>query len=301
MNVPLMSIRFGVDPDMFEIGSFVLTWHGFLTFVAVAVAVFLVGRWAKKEGLDSDAVYSVATWAIIGGIIGTRLVHVIDLWDEVYRHDPIQIIKIWEGGITIWGGILGGFLGGAVYMQVRNHPRFLRLWNRFGGKLDKAPLPSIGRLADITAPALLIAMALGRVGDIINGEHVANLTNLPWAFIYSHPESPSNAIHGLASSHPAVVYEMLWDIAVLALIWPLRNRFRPYGMLFALYLAMYSMGKFFISFLRLDKEWAIGLNEAQFIAIIVLAITVPLMLWKAQLVRTTPQARAPSTRARSGR
>ena len=226
----------------------------------------------KKEGLDSDAVYSVATWAIIGGIIGTRLVHVIDLWDEVYRHDPIQIIKIWEGGITIWGGILGGFLGGAVYMQVRNHPRFLRLWNRFGGKLDKAPLPSIGRLADITAPALLIAMALGRVGDIINGEHVANLTNLPWAFIYSHPESPSNAIHGLASSHPAVVYEMLWDIAVLALIWPLRNRFRPYGMLFALYLAMYSMGKFFISFLRLDKEWAIGLNEAQFIAIIVLAI-----------------------------
>ena len=70
MEIPLMSIRIGMDPDMFEIGSFVLTWHGFFTFIAVALAVFLVGRWAKKEGLDADAVYSVAVWAIVGGIIG---------------------------------------------------------------------------------------------------------------------------------------------------------------------------------------------------------------------------------------
>ena len=229
------------------------------------------------------------------------MAHVIDLWSEVYRHDLVRIFEIWNGGITIYGAILGGFIGGATYMLVRNHPRFLRVWNKLGGKLEKAPLPSIGRLADIATPALLIAMAIGRIGDIINGEHVSKLTSLPWGFVYSNPESPSNVAFGLAASHPAVVYEMLVDLAVLGVVWSLRNRIRPYGMLFALYGALYSVGKFFISFLRvgplpMDREWAIGLNEAHFIALIVIAITVPLLLFKAQFVRQTDQARTRSTR-----
>ena len=308
MNLPLMSIRIGIDPDMFEIGPFVLTWHGFLTFIAVALAVFLVGRWAKKEGLVTDAVYSVAVWAIIGGIAGSRIVHVIDFWDEFYSHNPWRIVQVWEGGIAIYGAILGGFILGAAYMIVRNHPRFLGMWNSLfkGAKLERAPLPPVGRLADIAAPAMLIAMAVGRIGDIINGEHVAKFTDLPWAFVYTHPESPSHVAHTFASSHPAVVYEMILDLLVLAMIWPLRNRLRPHGMLFALYLAGYSLGKFFISFLRtgtlpgMDQEWAIGLNEAQFIALIVLAITIPLLMVKAQFVKeelvTRTRRASPRTR-----
>ena len=290
MNIPFMSIRIGIDPNMVEKGFFVLTWHGFLTFISVALAVFLVGRWAKKEGLVTDAVYSVTVWAIIGGIIGTRVLHVVDRWNDIYRHDLFQIIQVWEGGITIYGAILGGFLGGAGYILIRNHPRFLGLWNRLPrwAKLERAPLPSVGHLADIAVPALLIAMALGRVGDILNGEHVAKLTTLPWGFIYSHDASPSNVAHGFTPSHPAVVYEMLWDLAVLLVIWPLRNRLRPYGMFFTLYLALYSVGKFFVSFLRLDKEWVIGLTEAHFVAIAVLAITIPILMFKAQIVRPPP-------------
>ena len=300
MNMPLMGIRIGIDPDLFEVGNFVLTWHGFLTFVAVALAVFLVGRWAKKEGMDTDSVYSVAVWAIVGGIVGTRILHVIDFWD-FYSNNPIQALKIWQGGITIYGAILGGFLGGATYMVVRNHPRFLRAWNGMGGKLERAPLPSVGHLADLTTPALLVAMAVGRIGDIINGEHVAKLTSLPWGFVYSHSESPSNVMYGLLASHPAVVYEMLWDIAILGVvILPLRNRLRPYGMLFALYLAAYSVGKFFVSFLRLDKEWVLGLTEAQFVALAVLAITVPLLLFKARFVKPSAPTRARGDRTSSG-
>ena len=323
MNLPLLSIRIGIDPVLFEVGTFVLTWHGFLTFISVALAVFLVGRWAKRDGMNTDAVYSVATWCIIGGIIGTRVFHVIDLWNDVYSQDPVQIVRIWEGGITIYGAILGGFVGGATYIVIRNHPTFLRIWNAAasllpriisstilglpkGAKLERAPLPSVGRLADIAAPAMLLAMAVGRIGDIFNGEHVAKLTNLPWGFVYTHPESPSNLSHGLQSSHPAVVYELLLDLAILALIWPLRNRLRPYGMTFALYLAAYSLGKFFVSFLRtgsfpMDRVWAIGMGEAQYVAIVVLAITVPLLLLKAQVVREPVPARAPSPGARRKR
>ena len=300
MSIALLSIRIGMDPVLLEVGNFTLTWHGFLTFVAVAMAVFLVGRWAKKEGMNTDAVYSVAVWCIIGGIVGTRLLHVIDYW-SFYQDNPSRILQVWEGGITIYGAILGGFLGGAGYMLVRNHQRFLNLWNNYIrlGKLEKAPLPSIGRLADLTTPALLIAMIIGRVGDIINGEHVAKLTTLPWGFIYSHPESASNAAYGSAPSHPAVVYEMILDAAILLALWPLRDRLRPPGMLFAMYLAAYSMGKFFISFLRLDNVWALGLREAQFVAIVVLAITIPLLIAKAQFIRPSRATRTRSTSASS--
>ena len=299
MGIPLMKITIGMDPDLVEIGTFVLTWHGFLTFISVALAVLLTVRWARKDGIVADTTYSVAVWCIIGGIIGTRLFHVIDFWDEIYRHNPSQIVQVWQGGITIYGGVLGGFVGGAGYIIIRNHRRFLGFWNSVVriGKLERAPLPSVGRLADIAAPAVLVAMALGRVGDIINGEHLAKLTSLPWGFVYSNPESFSYQRFGLAASHPAVVYELLWDVAVLVMILPLRNRIRPPGMLFALFLALYSIGKFFISFLRLDKEWAIGLTEAHFVSIVVLAITVPLLLFKAQLVRPPTSARAPTTRS----
>ena len=81
----LMEIRIGMDPNIVEVGGRVLTWHGFLTFLAVAMAVFIIARWARKEGISTDAVYSVAVWAIIGGIIGSRLLHVVDRWTDMIR------------------------------------------------------------------------------------------------------------------------------------------------------------------------------------------------------------------------
>lgn len=311
MSIPLISITIGMDPDILTLGGLQLTWHGLFTFIAVAVAVFLVARWSKREGIDTDSVYSVAVWAILGGIIFSRITHVIDRFNDIYRHDIFRAFEVWEGGVTIYGAILGGFLGGSAYLLIRNNPSFMRKWNKVFpfAPLETAPLPSIGRLADITAPAILIAMALGRIGDIINGEHVANLTQYPWGFVYSHLESPSNSQHGLAASHPAVVYELLWDLIVLGAVWWLRNRIRPYGMLFALYLAMYSVGKFFISFLRIgegatetfmDKEWVLSMGEAHFISLAVLVVAVPILLSKAQLIKPTRVSRPPKARVRGG-
>ena len=292
MNILLASIPINIDPDLFNAGNLTLTWHGLFTLIAVALSVFLVERWSRREGLVSDAIMTVSVWAIIGGIVGARVFHVIDRWEDYYQHDPVRIVQIWSGGIAIYGAILGGFLFGASYIAIRNHPGFINGWNRLfpWAKLDHAPLPSAARLADIATPALIISMFVGRLGDIMNGEHVAKLTDLPWGFVYEHPKSASHFIHGFQASHPAIAYEMLLLVGVLAIIWPMRNRIRPHGMLFALYLAAYSLGVFFIRFLRtgpvpMDEEWAVGLNEAQFIALIILVITVPLLLLKAQLVR----------------
>ena len=284
----LASISIGINPNLIEIGTFILSWHGVMTFVAVATAVFLVVRWGGRDGMIVDSVYSVAVWAIIGGVIGARILHVIDFWNEVYKDDLGSIFTVWSGGIAIYGAIVGGFVGGALYIMIRNSDWFLAMWRKvfpFMGEAHRANLPGIGRLADITVPALLLAMAIGRVGDIINGEHFSKVTDLPWGIIYTHANSP-----GIfrPPTHPAVAYELLFDLVLLAAIWPLRDRIRPHGMYFALYLATYSIGRFFLSFMREEfNEYFGALNEAQVVAIIVVIVTVPLLVWKAQLVRPT--------------
>ena len=262
-------IEIDVGPYLISSGSFLLSWHGFFSFIAVATAVYLVGRWAPMKGIDPDDIYSIAIWAILGGIVGARLVHVIDNWGY-YQYNLLQILFIWSGGIGVWGGILGGFVGGAAYAFIAKHP--------------------IGIIADLTAPALLLVQTIGRLGDIVNGEHCARAaTEFILAFNWVRPESDARVCaNGVGVSvQPVIAYEMLWNLAALFVVWKLRDRLRPDGMLFALYLALYAIGRFMVSFLRQDKVWALGLQEAHFIAILVLVITIPLMAIKA---RPTPVA-----------
>ena len=139
-------------------------------------------------------------------------------------------------------------------------------------------------MADLAAPALLIAQTIGRIGDVINGEHVSKVTDLSWGFVYSHPLSLSNQVHGLMASHPTVLYEMVWNMLVLSIVWPMRDRIKPDGMLFAMYIGLYAFGRFFISFLREDKVWFAGLQEAHLICIVLVVISVPLLVYRGQIV-----------------
>ena len=256
-------VEIPIAPNLFASGGFLLSWHGLFSFIAVAMAVFLVGRWAPMRGIDPDDIYSIAVWAIIGGIIGARLVHVVDNWD-FYGRNPGQILAIWAGGIGLWGGILGGFIGGVAYALFAKHP--------------------VGVIADLTAPAMLFVQTIGRIGDIINGEHCAKAADFIFAFKWTNPDSDvrfcDNGV-GVAV-HPVIAYEMAWNLLALLVIWKLRGRIRPDGMLFALYLALYATGRFLVTFFREDKIWAFGMQEAQYIALLVLVITVPLLVVKAR-------------------
>ena len=275
-------IEIPFDPNIFDSGSFTLSWHGFMSFIAVGGAVYLVGRWAKKEGIDPDVVYNVAVFGIIGGILGARIVHVADNWD-FYSANPGNIFQVWAGGIGLWGGILGGWLGGMGYAVVNNRitsdPRM------------KVP---IGRLMDLTAPAILIAQAVGRVGDLINGEHWSKATDLPWGWTFTNFNSPGFqgppasrtdiAWDPTQATHPTAAYELIGDLLLFLVVWKLRGRFVPDGALWMVYLTLYSTMRFAIQFLRVDEVKVWGLQEAHFIAIIVVAVTVPWMVmflrWK---------------------
>ena len=261
-------IDIGIGPNLVSFGNFLVSWHGFFSFIAVAAAVYLVGRWAPTRGIDPDAVYSIAIFAIIGGIIGARLVHVVDHWD-FYQQNPAEVFAIWAGGIGLWGGILGGFLGGAAYALIAKQP--------------------VGVIADLTAPAMLFVQTIGRLGDIVNGEHCARATDFILGFVWTNPASDARncGAEGVGVAvQPVIAYEMIWNMLALLVIWKLRGRLRPDGMLFVVYLVLYSVGRFMISFLRTDKIWALGMQEAHFIALLVLAITVPILAIKA---RYTPR------------
>jgi phosphatidylglycerol:prolipoprotein diacylglycerol transferase len=261
-------IEIGTNPILFRLGPLSLSWHSLFSIVAIVVGVWLFARLAARVGLSVDRVYSLALWAIPGGIIGARLVHVIDYWSS-YAANPRAILAIWEGGIAIWGGILGGTLAALVYARV-------------------SPF-SIAVYADAAAPGLILAQAVGRIGDIINGEHISKATSLPWGVVYTHPDSPA---YGLPPSHPAVAYEFLMDLLIFAMLWALRHRIRKEGNLFLTYLISYSAGRFLLSFLRLDSNTVfLSLNQAQWISLMVLAVALPLLLLRR--VQSTGSGRGP--------
>ena len=276
IEVDISSFIFDAD----FVSSVTVSWHGFFSFVAVLTAVLLVGRWAPLYQLDPDDVLSVAVWAIIGGVIGARVVHVIDTWEAIYSANPLRILYIWQGGIAVLGSILGGFIGGSAcawlgnYWERRKHP---------DGEAPPSKFP-VGTLADLTAPALLFVQSIGRVGDIINGEHCARATEQFFGFQWVHPETAARiCANGFTNAaHPVIVLEMAWNMVALAVIWQLRGRLKPAGMIFALYIALYSIGRFGVSFLREDRIWALGMQEAHYIALLMLAITIPLLAFKAR-------------------
>ncbi len=248
-------INIGIDPILVTVGPFSLSWHGLFIVVAMVVAVWLTARLVAKAGLAKERIYFLAPWAILGGIIGARLVHVIDYW-SFYSANPGAILAIWQGGLAIWGGILGGTLAALIFARISGFP--------------------FAPIADQSALGLILAQAIGRIGDIINGEHFSTATGLPWGVIYTHPNSPA---YGRPPTHPAVAYELLMDLFIFGILWKLRGRIRPDGSLFLLYLILYSVGRFFLSFLRLDSATVfLSLSQPQWICLLVLAAAVPLMV-----------------------
>jgi prolipoprotein diacylglyceryltransferase len=217
------------------------------------------------------------------------------------------MLAIWEGGIGVWGGILGGFLGGVASAVVMNRvraakrPRLERAVRR--AETDEERLEAeeelalnqpmqIGVIADLTVPALLLAQTIGRIGDIINGEHCAKALDFFLAFSWTNPESDARICdNGVGVAvHPAIAYEMIWNMIALAVLWKLRNRLIPPGMVWAAYLVFYSVGRFAVSFSREDDVWALGMQEAHYIALLVVAITVPVIIVKGRLASAAETA-----------
>ncbi|MGE3962352.1 MAG: prolipoprotein diacylglyceryl transferase [Dehalococcoidia bacterium] len=259
MALSVLAIELPFDPNITEVGGFLLTWHGLFTAVGILVGVRLSLWIAREINFDVDDAYTLALIGIPSGIVGARALFVIEHWD-FYGENPADILALTEGGISIWGAVLGGVAG----------PLAFALWRGW----------DVWRGLDAASVGLIAGMGIGRIGDLINGEHLSRTTDLPWGVVYTHPDSPAFN-HSLLNGahHPATTYEMLGDFAILALaiylvLGPLR---RWSGLTFFVFLDTYAVMRFFVSMLRLDSAdtFFLGVTVPQLVSIVVIAITIP--------------------------
>ena len=264
-------IHIGIDPNI--LGSSVFSWHGLFTGLAVLAAVILVARLAKEKAFSTEDVYSTALWGVVGGIIGARLFHVIDKWDY-YGYHLWQALRFWQGGLSLYGALVGGFVFGITYAAIRKMP--------------------LGKVADLAAPGMILAQAIGRIGCLINGDAYGTPTSLPWGVLYTYPNATEDGIAGpkvnevLVAGHPVPAYEIIWDLIILAVLLRLRKRLKNDWMLFLIYASAYALGRFGLDFLRGDETAVLGpFHQAQVISLIVMAIAIPVLIWLSR--RPAPQ------------
>lgn len=253
-------ITIDINPIAFSIGSIAVRWYGIMIALAVIVLILWVLR-AIKQGanLTYDSLFNAALVSIPSAIIFSRLLHLIDHW-EYYIKNPGDILG--ASGLTIYGAILGAAIGLWIYS------RFTR--------------QSFGYFADVLAPGIILAQAIGRVGCLINGCCYGAETDIFCAVIYSSPES--FAPIGIPV-HPTQLYEIIFNLLLFVLLLNLRGRFKPDGTLFAIYIGLYSVWRFASGFLREGTSFMFGLQQAQVIALVVIAITVYIFAFKARWVK----------------
>jgi phosphatidylglycerol:prolipoprotein diacylglycerol transferase len=243
----LLSIEIGIDPVILDKWGIEVTWHGLFTALGVIIGVAVATAFARRAGYQEDTIYNVALCLVIGGIVGARALYVIENFSD-FKDDPLDIIRVNTGGISIYGALIGGTIGGWLYAYFRK-------------------VPNLPRGADIAVMGGILGMAVGRIGDVINGEHFASDTDLPWGVVYTHANSPSVIANVTQPQHPAVAYEMIGDVVIFGILLFIFLRVNRAGVTFFAWVFLYGLLRTLVSFLRLDDIVFSGLRTAQLIGI----------------------------------
>ena len=257
-------IVININPVALEIGGFALRWYSLAIMLAVVTAVVIASREARAKGLSAADIYGLLPWVLLAGLFGARLFHVLDRWDY-YGGNLLQVFQFQQGGLAIWGGLVAGGVATIIYARIKKIP--------------------LSRLLDVLVPALLVAQIVGRLGCIVNGDAFGAATSLPWGFIYTHPSALIPPHLSGILTHPYPVYEMLWNVAALILLYRFRGHFRNDGLLFLTYLAHYSLVRFVLTFVREENIILGGLQQAQILAIFGFIVSIVLFIYLKIKVR----------------
>lgn len=231
---------------MIHIGPLSIAWHGLTIAVGILVGAMLAGRLARSWGLSSEPLYTISALIVVGALVGGRVFYLLE-------HDPgglVESSKLFSGyGYTFDGGVI---LAGVLIV----------------GYVRRAGLSV--RYLDVVALGLPLGVAIGRIGDVINGEHYGSRSDFFLAVRNANPEAKTPNPH-LAYQNGGL-YEVLLATIIFAVVWPLRNRLRRPTDATWLVLGLFALGRFFEFFLRSDSpQLALGLNNAQWTSLALLS------------------------------
>jgi len=263
--VTFLTIVIDLNPNLFRIGPFLITWHGVFAVLGILAAARL-GLWLlEKDGVDTTRSADGVAWMVALGLVGARLLYV---WENFKLFSGGQLLRVFaltEGGISQWGGLFGAAAGAYVWAR---RAKF-----------------SYWKLIDAAGAATMIGLAIGRIGDVINGEHHGTPTSAPWGVEYVNPATLGDP--GVVV-HPEVAYEMVLTLALLGALLPFHQRLKgrlPNGVLGLIYLGLYAAGRFFLSFYRTDPAVFAGLRQAQLaslLMVVIAAVAIPLLYRRAR-------------------
>lgn len=237
---------FAIDPVVFTIGSLTVRWYGVILGLAALVGLLLAVQEGKRFGIKPDFFMDLLLFGAPSAIIAARIYYVAFKWED-YKGNFLDVFKIWQGGIAIYGAIIGAFICGIIYSRYKGY--------------------SFWRIVDICVPSLLAGQMIGRWGNFMNQEayggpvseeFLRNTLHIP-SFIVNHMFIVDEAIEAGAFRHPAFLYESLWSLVGLIVLFILRRqKFLRTGELMASYFIWYSIGRFYIEALRIDSLAFIG-------------------------------------------
>ena len=247
-----------------SIGSFRLHVYGLMIALGVVAAVWLSQRRWSAIGGRPGTMAALAVWGVPGGLIGSRVYSLATSWQVDTNGHLLWAFEIWRGGLGIWGGVVGGILLGGYGA----HRAGLRV----------APL------LDCVAPAFALAQAVGRWGNYFNQELYGWHSSLPWAVRIDHPVVPGHNYAPNTTFQPTFLYECIWDLIVCLLVIQLEKRFRiRRGYLITVYAALYTFGRFFTEWMRIDDAHRfLGLRLNDWTSILVFAAAVAVLLLKGR-------------------
>lgn len=248
---------------VWSLGPLPIRAYAIIIIIGILVAMRVgTKRWVAKGG-SVDDVGNIAIYAVPAGIIGGRLYHVIS--DNQIYFGPegkglIAALRIWDGGLGIWGAIALGFVGA-----------------RFACRKYGIDFPGI---ADALAPGIVLGQAIGRFGNYFNQELFGSPTNLPWGLQIDFAHRPSG-YEEFTTFHPTFLYESLWCTAVaVVLIWSARKFDLKNGQVFALYVALYCLGRIWIESLRIDEANLILGLRLNVLTSLVVGLTAVFWIWR---------------------
>ncbi len=271
-------IYLNIDPVLVHLGPLAVHWYGLMYVVGIVIGLWSIRGYMRRKGISEALLYRLLWWCLPAGIIGGRLYFVLQQpnFFSYYLAQPIHIIATWEGGMAFFG---------AIFLVIAT-----LIW--------RAHIERVNPLVLIDAGVLFAAVGqiFGRIGNLINGDIIGYRSTLPWSTVYQNPHSWACTVTQATCNvpvQPAAAYELLTNLIVLAvLVWLAHRVSRP-GVLMLVYLYSYAISQFLLFFVRdnvivsfLGLSW--GLKQAQWTALVVLLVLVPLTFLLLRLRYTRP-------------